>query len=61
MKEDSELVAEALAGGGESFTPIVQRYQSAVFGVALARVRDFHAAEDIAQAVFLDAFTQLMN
>ena len=59
MEEDQDLVASALAGGPEAFAPIVQRYQGAVFGVALARVRDFHDAEDIAQSVFVDAFLQL--
>jgi len=55
---DEELVAAALAGDAKAFEPIVRRYQEAVFGVALARVRDFHAAEDIAQSVFIDAFTE---
>lgn len=59
MFQDEVLVAEALAKGAEGFAPIVRQYQSAVFAVALARVRDFHEAEDIAQAVFVDAFMQL--
>ena len=59
MDSDEALVANALTSGPEAFAPIVQRYQSAVFGVALARVRDFHEAEDIAQSVFVDAFLQL--
>ena len=59
MTEDEALVVEALTGGPEEFTPIVHRYQGAVFGVALARIRDFHEAEDITQSVFVDAFTQL--
>ena len=57
--EDEALVHTALTEGPEAFAPIVRRYQSAVFGVALARVLDFHDAEDIAQAVFVDAFLQL--
>jgi len=59
MVDDEVLVADSLAKGPEAFSPIVKRYQSAVFGVALARVRDFHEAEDISQAVFIDAFLQL--
>ena len=35
MEKDEVLVAEALAGGPEAFTPIVRQYQSAVFGVAI--------------------------
>ena len=57
--KDEALVAAALAKGPEAFDPIVRRYQSAVFGVTLARVSDFHEAEDIAQSVFVDAFLQL--
>ena len=57
--KDEALVAAALAKGPEAFDPIVRRYQSAVFGVTLARVSDFHEAEDSAQSVFVDAFLQL--
>ncbi len=49
----------ALAGGPEAFAPILEKYQDAVFGVALARVRNFHDAEDVAQRVFLEAFERL--
>ena len=59
MKSDAELHAEAMAGGPEAFGPVVERYKDAVFGIALARVRDFHAAEDIAQGVFIAAYEGL--
>jgi len=48
-----------MAGGPEAFAPIVQRYQDAVFAVALARLGDFHDAEDVAQQVFVEAFGRL--
>jgi RNA polymerase sigma-70 factor (ECF subfamily) len=57
--DDAELVAAALAGGPKAFGPIVERYQDAVFGVALARLGDFHEAQDAAQAVFIEAFERL--
>jgi RNA polymerase sigma-70 factor (ECF subfamily) len=59
MKDDMTLVVAALSGGPEMFSPIVERYQDAVFAVALARLREFHDAEDIAQEVFIEAFEHL--
>ena len=59
MKDDRELVAAASVGGADAFRPIVDRYQHAVFGVALARLGDFHEAQDVAQQVFVEAFQRL--
>lgn len=59
VKSDAELHADAIAGGPEAFGPIVERYKDAVFGIALARVGDFHAAEEIAQTVLIAAFERL--
>jgi RNA polymerase sigma factor (sigma-70 family) len=57
--DDSELVSAALSGGPAAFGPIVERYQDAVFGVALARLKDFHEAQDVAQQVFIEAFERI--
>jgi RNA polymerase sigma-70 factor (ECF subfamily) len=59
MKHDAELYAEAMGGGPEEFGRIVERYQDAVFGIALSRLRNFHDAEDVAQGVFVAAFERL--
>ena len=59
MRSDAELVASAMGGGAEAFVPIVERYQDAVFGVALARLRNFHDAEDVAQGVLVEAYERL--
>ncbi len=59
MKCDAELYAAAMGGGPEAFAPIVERYQDAVFGIALARLGNFHDAEDVAQGVFVKAFERL--
>jgi RNA polymerase sigma-70 factor (ECF subfamily) len=56
---DEALVAQALAGGPEDFSPIVRRYKDAIFGVSLARLRHFDDAEDIAQQAFIEAFERL--
>ena len=59
MKDDQELYSAALEGGPEAFGPIVERYQDAVFGVVLVRLRNFHDAEDVAQQAFIEAFQRL--
>ncbi|MBT3380182.1 MAG: sigma-70 family RNA polymerase sigma factor [Lentisphaerae bacterium] len=59
MDKDVELVTKALADGPEAFGPIVERYRDAVFGVALARLGNFHDAEDVAQTVFVEAYMRL--
>lgn len=59
MKEDRELVADALASGAEAFRSIVEGYQHAVFGIAWARLGDFHHAQDVVQQVFVEAFQRL--
>ena len=56
---DREMVARALSSGLDGFGPIIERYKDAVFGVALARLRNFHDAEDLTQATFLEAFDGL--
>lgn len=48
-----------MAGGPEAFAPIVEGYQDAVFGIAVARLGDFHLAQDVAQQVFVEAFQSL--
>jgi RNA polymerase sigma factor (sigma-70 family) len=58
-KDDGQLHQFALTGGPEGFSPIVERYQDAVFGIALARLGSFHDAQDVAQQVFVAAFERL--
>ena len=59
MQSDAELVAAALVGGPEAFGLVVRRYQDAVFGVALARLGNFHDAQDVAQEAFVEAFQRI--
>src|SRR5436190_11430156 len=57
--DDVKLVENALRDGPRAFAAIVERYQDAVFGIALARLRNFHDAQDIAQSVFIESFQRL--
>ena len=59
--DDATLVTEAKKSGPAAFAPIIERYKEAVFAVALARLRRFHDAEDVAQATFVEAFERLKN
>jgi RNA polymerase sigma-70 factor (ECF subfamily) len=59
VKSDAELVAEVLCGEMGSFEVLVQRYQRAVMGTALAVLGDFHAAQDAAQDAFIVAYRKL--
>ena len=58
-EDDPALVERTLSGDLESFSVLVDRYQKAVFNVALRFLQDANDAEDIAQAVFLKAFERL--
>jgi RNA polymerase sigma-70 factor (ECF subfamily) len=59
MQSDAELVEVVLGGDRASFAVLVQRYERAVLGTALAVLRDFHAAEDTAQETFVAAYQKL--
>ena len=61
VMDNETLVAQALDGGPGAFGPIIVRYKDAVFGVALARLRNFHDAEDLTQTTFVEAFERLGN
>ncbi len=56
---DGVLVQRVLAGETDDFRVLVQRYQDAVFGVALSKTGSFADAEDIAQEAFLAAYESL--
>ena len=56
---DSELVAQSLAGSREAFSQIVGRYQSLVCSLAYSATGDLGRSEDLAQETFLTAWKQL--
>jgi RNA polymerase sigma factor (sigma-70 family) len=53
------LVDKARSGDVAAFTTLVGRFQHLAFGYALALVRDFAAAEDVAQEAFVAAWASL--
>ena len=56
---DGALVRRVLDGETECFRLLVERYQDAVFGVALSRTGNIADAEDIAQDSFLTTYESL--
>lgn len=57
--DDKEAIEKTLGGAIEAFGCLVSRYQSMVYGVALARVYDHQDALDLSQEAFLRAYTRL--
>jgi RNA polymerase sigma-70 factor (ECF subfamily) len=59
LESDRQLVQRVLAGNREAYATLVERYQHAVFAVALKVIGDRDAAEDAAQNSFVSAYTNL--
>jgi len=57
--QDAESVRAVLAGDRDRFGELVHRYQRAVCALGLAYTRDAHAAEDLAQDIFIKAYSAL--
>ena len=57
--DDIALVEQCLSGETAAFGVLVDRYQEAVFNVALRMVNRYEDARDIAQTVFLKAYRNL--
>ena len=56
---DAQLVDQVRRGDAEAFGALCRRYERSVLAVALAELRDIHAAEDVAQATLLAGFQRL--
>ncbi len=58
-QNEAELIRAARQGSPEAFTELVRHYQHAVRACLTVRLGDPHEAEDLAQEVFVTAFTRL--
>jgi RNA polymerase sigma-70 factor (ECF subfamily) len=56
---DAQLVARVRLGDVEAFGQLAERYERSLLAIALAKVRNFHEAEDVVQATLLLAFRRL--
>ena len=57
--DDITYIRRTLAGDTEAFSVLVERYQSLVFSVVVRMVRQREDAEDVAQDVFVKAYSSL--
>ena len=58
---DADLIAGILAGSGDAFTSLYERYHTRIYSFALKRLRDPFEAEDVTQEVFLQVFRSLAS
>lgn len=54
-----EIIDKARAGDRQAFGTLVERFQPAVFAVALARLRNVNDAQELTQEVFVHAMTKI--
>jgi len=57
--DDATAVRECLAGNGQAFVRLLERYERPVYNVALRMLRHPEDARDVAQNVFLKAYQGL--
>jgi len=58
-KSEAELIESVMEGNMSDFTPLVEKYQAVVYGLAFSVVGDFSLAQDIAQETFITAYKKL--
>ena len=56
---DLTLVRACLEGNTKAFESIIDKYQKAVFNIALRMINDYEDAQDISQSVFVKAYEKL--
>ena len=57
--EDVDLIQRVLSGDESAFTALVQRHRKWVHSLAWREIGDFHAAQEITQDTFIQAFKSL--
>ena len=57
--EDVNLIQRILSGDEEAFTVLVERHREWIHSLAWREIGDFHAAQEITQDTFIQAFKSL--
>ena len=58
---DAELIEGILAGDGDAFTALYEKYHSRIYSFALKRLRDPFEAEDVMQETFMQVYRSLAS
>jgi DNA-directed RNA polymerase specialized sigma24 family protein len=58
---DVQIIQRVRAGNVQAYGSLVERYERGVLAMALATLRDAHAAQDVVQDVFVHCFIKLSN
>ena len=59
--EDGYVITKCLNGEPEAFGFLMDKYKGSVYAFAYSKLRDFHDAEDVTQAVFIKAYQKLRS
>ena len=57
--EDGHVIQKCLDGDAAAFGLLVDKYKGSVYGLACAKLDDFHDGQDMTQEVFLKAYQKL--
>ena len=59
QSDDAVLVRQTCGGNVEAFEQLVEKYQKAIFNIALYKSKNYFDAEDLTQDIFLAAYKAL--
>ena len=59
MEDDASLVKQTVAGDTSAFGQLYDRYARVIRAICFDETREIHAAQELAQEVFLRAFARL--
>lgn len=61
MNDDEQIIARVLSGDADAYRCLVEKHERSVFGFVKGLVRNESDVEDLAQEVFVAAFTHLAS
>ncbi len=61
IREDHELIRNALAGDQDSYTKLMKKYHDPVFSLVFKIIHDKEEIEDLVQETFIKAFSSLKS